>query len=96
LRRRGAAACIAGARTDFFVETHIGHGLEDAGGPAAQVSDCCPEACFERLVSPVGDQLDQYEFTEVDESHVPQQRCLLIALPRDRVYATTLGRRRRQ
>jgi FkbM family methyltransferase len=86
---RGAAGCIAGAEADFFVETHVGHGLEDAGGSAAEVIDCFPEARFERLVSPAGDQLDQYEFAEVDQSDVPQQRFFLIALPRGRVPAGT-------
>jgi FkbM family methyltransferase len=81
---RGAAGCIAGAQADFFVETHVGHGLEDAGSSAVEVIDCFPEARFERLVSPARDQLDQYAFAEVDQRDVPQQRFYLIALPRDR------------
>jgi FkbM family methyltransferase len=79
---RGATHCITTGETDFFVETHIGHGLEDAGGSVADVLGHFPEARFRRLVSPAGDQSDSYEFTELDMAAVPQERFFLVAIAR--------------
>jgi FkbM family methyltransferase len=78
---RGAVRCIAGGKTDFFVETHIGHGLEEAGGTVADVLGHFPDVRFRRLVSPAGDQLDSYEFTELDVAAMPpEERFFFVAL----------------
>jgi FkbM family methyltransferase len=79
---RGAARCIAACETDFFVEIHVGHGLEDAGGSVADVLAQFPNSRFRRLVSPAGDQLDSYEFTELDDTAVPQERFFFVAIAR--------------
>ena len=76
---RGASHCIAANETDFFVETHTGQGLEDAGGSVADVIDRFPKARFRRFVSPAADQRDNYEFTELGVA-VPQEHFFLVAV----------------
>lgn len=79
---RGAARCLAENQTDFFVETHVGHGLEAAGGSVADILCHFPDARFQLLVSPAEDQLDTYAFTELDVATVPQERFFLVAIAR--------------
>jgi FkbM family methyltransferase len=79
---RGAARCIAASKCDFFVEIHVGHGLEEAGGSARDVLRHFPEGRFHRLVSPGGEHLDSYEFTELDPNALPRDRFYLVAVAR--------------
>jgi FkbM family methyltransferase len=77
---RGAAHCLATGVTDFFIEIHTGHGLEDAGGSVRAVLGRFPQATFRCLVSPAGDQLDSYEFIDLDVTTIPKDRFFLVAL----------------
>jgi FkbM family methyltransferase len=81
---RGAARCIAANRTDFFVETHGSHGLEETGASVADVLSYFPSARYRCLVSPAADQLDTYEFTELDVTSLPKDRFFLVAIARSR------------
>jgi hypothetical protein len=79
---RGAGRCIAANETDFFVETHVGHGLEASGGSVAEVLGHFPQSHFRLLISPPGDDLDTYEFTELGALPVPTERFFLVAIAR--------------
>jgi FkbM family methyltransferase len=78
---RGAAGTLAGDATDFFVEVHVGWGLESLGGSARSVLACFPPDRFRRLVSRAGGELDQYRFCDLDDfPDVYDERFFLIAL----------------
>jgi FkbM family methyltransferase len=79
---RGAQRCIAAGDTDFFVETHIGHGLEDAGGTVHDVLNYFPDPRFRRLVSPARGEWEGYSFTKLDTTDPPRERFFLVALAR--------------
>jgi FkbM family methyltransferase len=77
----GAAGTIADGRTDFFVEVHVGYGLESLGGSAWSVIDQFDPGHFRRFVSPAGGELDHYEFHDLaDRPEVLSDRFFLICL----------------
>lgn len=55
-RALAAAAATFAARPDWFVEVHVGCGLEAAGGSVAEVLRHFPESEFERFVHAEGDK----------------------------------------
>jgi FkbM family methyltransferase len=63
----GAAQTLAAGRTDFFVEVHVGCGLESLGGSARAVVDKFEPNRFDRLVSPSCNEQKQYEFRDLAE-----------------------------
>jgi FkbM family methyltransferase len=78
---RGAARTIAGGRTDFFVEVHVGLGLESLGGCAGSVLAQFDRERHRLLVSPAHNEREQYDFHELDESgDALAARFFLIAL----------------
>jgi FkbM family methyltransferase len=77
---RGGARTLAGARTDFFVEVHVGQGLESLGGTARSVLAHFGANRFRRLVSPAGNEREDYRFLELDDHPVPAERFFLVAL----------------
>jgi FkbM family methyltransferase len=80
---RGAVHTLAGARTDFFVEVHVGLGLESLGGSARSLLAQFDRAHFRLLASPARGEREQYDFRELDErSAAPAGRFFLIALAR--------------
>jgi len=69
--------------TDFFVEVHVGYGLEHLGGSAQQVLDHFDPACYTRLVSRAGSELEHYELLELGrQPDVLADRFYLLALAR--------------
>jgi FkbM family methyltransferase len=80
----GAARCLAAAETDFFVEVHIGHGLEKRGASVADILESFPDRRFRRFVSPASDQLDHYKFVPLDVTRPPRDRAFLVALANGR------------
>jgi FkbM family methyltransferase len=77
----GAAATRASA-ADWFVEVHVGHGLEAAGGSADEALAFFPAECYERFVHKEGDSL---AVALADASRdVFQSRFFLTAVVRDR------------
>jgi FkbM family methyltransferase len=78
---KGAQRTLALGETDFFVEVHVGHGLETFGGSAEGVLAHFDPARFKRLVSPARGELEHYEFGDPDE-HIKLlgDRFFLIAL----------------
>ncbi|MDQ6810948.1 MAG: FkbM family methyltransferase [Actinomycetota bacterium] len=81
----GAQRTLARGETDFFVEVHVGYGLEALGGSAASVLDRFDPGRFRRLVSPARGELEHYEFDESEEHlEVLGDRFFLIALARRR------------
>jgi FkbM family methyltransferase len=81
----GATATIAAGMSDFFVEVHVGSGLESLGGSADAVLGQFDPASFQRLVSPAASELDEYGFCDLnDRREVVAERFFLIALPRQR------------
>ncbi len=79
---RGARLTIDAGRTDFFVEVHVGHGLEALGGSAHSVVDRFDPARFRRLVSPAFSELEDHEFRELQEHpELLGDRFFLICLP---------------
>jgi FkbM family methyltransferase len=78
---RGAAATIAAARSDFFVEVHVDLGLEALGGSAEAVLEQFDPTRFRRLVSPAHGERDEYDFCDLaDRPDVVAERFFLIAL----------------
>ncbi len=81
---------LAGAREtfatqpDWFIEVHIGHGLEAAGGSVNQVLSYFPDAEYERFVHSEGDSLP------IRLSQAPAHKL------RDRFFLTVLARRARR
>jgi FkbM family methyltransferase len=81
---RGAERTLAAASTDFFVEVHVGHGLEDLGGSARAVMEVFDPERFRRLLSPARGELEHYEFVAAeDATHLPADRFFLIATARE-------------
>jgi FkbM family methyltransferase len=77
---RGAARTLAGGRTDFFVEVHVGRGLESLGGSARAVLEQFDPDRFRRLVSPAGGESDDYSFGDLDDrTELLGKRFFLIA-----------------
>jgi FkbM family methyltransferase len=78
---RGAAATIAAARSDFFVEVHVDSGLEALGGSAEAVLEQFDSTRFRRLVSPAHSERDEYDFCDLaDRPDVVAERFFLLAL----------------
>jgi FkbM family methyltransferase len=80
---RGATRTLAAGETDFFVEVHVGYGLEGLGGSARSVIDRFDPDRYRLLFTPARGELDRYEFRELDARAVaPSERFFLIALSR--------------
>ncbi len=78
---RGATATLAAGNTDFFVEVHVGYGLESRGGSARSVLDQFDRHRFRLLSSSGGSEREQYRFDELDEDgELLNDRFFLIAL----------------
>jgi FkbM family methyltransferase len=78
---RGSRRTLAAGNTDFFVEVHVGHGLEDLGGSAQSVLDHFDDTRFRLLISPARGELERYEFGALDEhTELLADRFFLIAL----------------
>jgi FkbM family methyltransferase len=78
---RGAVDILAGGRTDFFVEVHVGYGLEDFGGSARSVLEHFDPGRFQLLVSPARSELEDYRFGALeDHLDLLANRFFLIAL----------------
>lgn len=78
---RGGTHTLAAGKTDFFVEVHVGYGLESLGGSAQAVIDHFDPDRFRRLASPGGSERDEYRFCEVNERpHLLADRFFLISL----------------
>jgi FkbM family methyltransferase len=78
---RGGAHTLAAGKTDFFVEVHVGYGLEALGGSAQAVVDNFDPGQFRRLGSPAGSELERYRFCEVNEQpNLLADRFFLICL----------------
>jgi FkbM family methyltransferase len=79
----GARDTLASAATDFFVEVHVGYGLEYLGGSVQMVLDHFDPARFERLVSRAGSELEHYELLPFEpDADVLADRFYLVALAR--------------
>jgi FkbM family methyltransferase len=70
------------AQPDWFVEVHVGHGLEAAGGSAQRVLQYFPAEVFERYVHAEGDS----ESTLLEDAppEILRSRFFLTAVVRDR------------
>lgn len=89
---RGARRTIESAATDFFVEVHVGHGLELLGGSAEEVLGFFDPARFTRLISPARGELEQYEMGPLEERlEMLADRFFLIALAADGRSQPTAG-----
>jgi FkbM family methyltransferase len=78
---RGAARTLAAGSTDFFVEVHVGYGLESLGGSVGSVLEQFDPSRFRRLVSPARGEREEYSFHELDERpDLLEDRCFLIGL----------------
>jgi FkbM family methyltransferase len=78
---RGAARTLTGGETDFFVEVHVGYGLESLGGSASSVLERFDPNRFRRLVSPARGEREEYSFRELDERpDLLDERFFLVAL----------------
>lgn len=76
----GARRTLAEANSDFFVEVHVGHGLETLGGSARSVIDHFDPERFDRFTSPALGELQEYAFTELaPEAGAPADRFFLVA-----------------
>jgi FkbM family methyltransferase len=79
----GARRTIAAGASDFFVEVHVGYGLEDLGGSTRLVLEHFDRDDFRLLVSRAGNALDDYELLPLDEHpEVLRDRFFLLALAR--------------
>jgi FkbM family methyltransferase len=82
---RGAQQTLASGTTDFFVEVHVGHGLEGLGGSAQMVLEHFDPGRFRRLVSRAGNERDRYELLPIEQSAgVLADRFYLVALAGER------------
>jgi FkbM family methyltransferase len=80
----GARHTLEGGSTDFFVEVHVGYGLEQLGGSAEQVLAFFDPARFTRLISPAGSELEDYQLGPLEErTEMLADRFFLVALARD-------------
>ena len=80
---RGAAATLAQGGTDFFVEVHVGYGLEDLGGSAGEVIEHFDPDRFTLLVSRARGELEPYDFAPLEaRSELLSERFFLVALAR--------------
>jgi FkbM family methyltransferase len=78
----GARETIAAGKTDFFVEVHVGHGLEDLGGTGAAVLACFPPERYRLLGCRAAGELEGYEFAPIGEpADLLADRFFLLALP---------------
>jgi FkbM family methyltransferase len=78
---RGAERTLASGRTDFFVEVHVGFGLEDLGGSVQAVLRHFPPDRFTCLVSPARSELEHYELEPIeDHPEIPGARFFLVSL----------------
>lgn len=78
---RGATSTLANAKTDFFVEVHVGFGLESLGGSAQSLLAQFDRDRYRLLVSAAGSERDRYEFRALDgRSQPPAERFFLVAL----------------
>jgi FkbM family methyltransferase len=86
----GAQRTLSAGKTDFFVEVHVGYGLEDLGGSAQAVLDCFDPTRFQRLVSPARGELEDYELGAVEErAEMLVDRFFLVALAIDRAPSSS-------
>jgi FkbM family methyltransferase len=64
---RGAQQTLAAGKSDFFVEVHVGYGLEDLGGSVQMVLDHFDPTRFQLLVSPSCSELEHYDLHPISE-----------------------------
>jgi FkbM family methyltransferase len=64
---RGAARTVAAGGTDFFVEVHVGHGLESLHSSAAAVIEHFDPDRFRLFISPALSEHDSYRFAPLNE-----------------------------
>ncbi len=82
---RGAQRTLATGTTDFFVEVHVGHGLEGLGGSVQMVLEHFDPDRFRRLASRAGNERDRYQLLPIERSAgVLTDRFYLVALARGR------------
>lgn len=80
---RGAAHTLAAGNTDFFVEVHVGHGLESHSSATAVIEHFDPNR-FQLLASPAHKERDSYSFEPLDEHpELIERRFFLVALAHD-------------
>jgi FkbM family methyltransferase len=81
---RGATRTLAAGNTDFFVEVHVGYGLESRGGSAASVIEHFDADRYQLLASPPGGEREEYEFAAlVERPELLGSRFYLLALAAD-------------
>jgi FkbM family methyltransferase len=80
---RGAERTLSAGRTDFFVEVHVGYGLESLGGSAQAVLQHFGPDRYTRLVSPARSELEHYELEPIeDRPGILSERFFLVSLAR--------------
>jgi FkbM family methyltransferase len=78
---RGAEKTLEAGMTDFFVEVHVGYGLEDLGGSAQEIVDYFGQPRYNVLVSPARGELEQYELGSLEgRAGLLAERFFLVAL----------------